>query len=116
MKFVIDFPVTEVSGRTKEEVISKMMSKCNLSMFEYPTKTMTGYSSEHTLWRRRLYYLQKFNKKSAQKQRVVDGKNLTFTKVIRKPSWKAFYIDVPTDMIETAKQYNRHFNLKLKNR
>lgn len=115
MKFVVDFPVREITGRKKYDVVMKMtagyMKGCSSS-----NNTMIYAYQSYDKKTCRFFYLQKFNKKSAQIQRMVDGKNTTFTKVIRKPSWKAFYIDVPTDLIAEGKQDIRHFTLKLRNR
>lgn len=115
MKFVVDFPVKEITGRTKNDVLSKVTSGFLYGMSSSSNTSINGYKSfdKKTV---RFYYLQKFNKKSSQIQKVVNGKNTTFTKVIRKPSWKAFYIDVPTDLIAEGKQDIRHFTLKLRNR
>lgn len=113
MKFVVDFPVHEISGRHKNDVLSKVTSGFTYGMSSSRNTSITGYHKGDT---RRFFYLQKFNKKSSQIQKIVNGKNTTFTKVIRKPSWKAFYIDVPGDLIAEGKQDIRHFTLKLRNR
>ena len=62
-----------------------------------------------------LYRLTKFNKKSSQTQVVeMDGRNITTSKVIRKPHWEVEYIIVPRNIVNTVYQHNRHFNLRLR--
>lgn len=62
----------------------------------------------------RLYRLQKFNKKSSETQEVVDGRNITTTKILRRPHWIAYVYDVPEEIIDTATQYQRSFSLKIR--
>lgn len=62
-----------------------------------------------------LYRFTKFNKKSSQTQVIEqDGRNITTSKVIRKPYWEVEYIIVPRNIVDTVYQYNRHFDLKLR--
>lgn len=62
----------------------------------------------------RLYRLQKVNKKSSETQEIIDGKNVTTSKVLRRPHWIAHVYDIPEEIIDSANQYQRSFSLKIR--
>lgn len=113
MKFAIDIDSTQVRGNTREEVMQKISEGFRQIDPDQNGGSISGlgnYFLGNGVFR--FYRLYKFNKKSKQTQKVVNGKNVSTCEVIRKPYWVGEYITVNKDIISEAVQKNRSFDIK----
>ena len=106
--------VNIITYSNKTNIIENIMTQNGFSYKTFSGKHR-GYSGwvnkEQTIIR--FIRFRKFNKKSQQSYKIVDGRNITTSHVLRQPGWEVEYYDIPLSRVKSAFQFARDFSLEL---